>query len=92
MRTQSERPARMSSAELEAANRNAAAEAVEWERWLPLAADRLFDRGWPVEKACDYCLAAGAVEDADQANEAARRAYAELDARQRAINRVHMER
>ena len=83
---------RMSPEALEAALRREAQEAVEWERWLPLAADRLIERGWPVEKACDYCLAAGAVEDADAATEADRRVYREMDARQAAINRIHMER
>lgn len=82
---------RMSLEALKAANREAAREAVEWETWLPLAADRLIDRGWDVENACDACLAAGAIEDAERAAEAFRQTCREIDARQRAENRLHME-
>jgi hypothetical protein len=81
----------MSPGALEAANREAAREAVEWENWLPLAADRLIDRGWGVEKACTHCLAAGAIEDAEAAAAAFRQTCREIDARQKAANRLHME-
>lgn len=68
-------------------------------RWLPAAADRLFDKGWPVELALAYAERLGATEDLavaergaaiDQAAQAA--AYREMDAHQRQSNRLHMER
>jgi hypothetical protein len=44
-----------------------------------------------VEKACTHCLAAGAIEDAEAAAAAFRQTCREIDARQKAANRLHME-